>query len=270
MSKREATPSPGDTARTLALLWGNHTKPGRSGLTVAAIVRAAMEIADAAGLEAVGMRQVAERLNVGTMSLYTHVPSKAELIALMADIAYGELYDDASEPVRQPGGWRGGMTFVARRNWELYARHPWLMEITEARPMIGPHASLKYEAELGPLEGIGLDDVEIDSTLTLILSHVANAASMRINHLAAQQQSGQSDAEWWHEMSPLLDHVFQGRHFPLSARIGEASSVAYDGVLDPDHVLTFGLERILDGVEVLITRRLAERESAADAASDGR
>lgn len=264
---RRTTSEPGGAARTLALLWGNHTRPGRSGLTVAAIVRAATEIADASGLEAVGMRQVAERLHVGTMSLYTHVPSKAELIALMADTAYGELYSDAHEPARQPGGWRSGMTFVARRNWELYARHPWLMDISEARPMVGPHASLKYEAELGPLDGIGLDDVEIDSTLTLVLSHVANAASVRIGHLAAQQQSGQSDAEWWHEIAPLLEQVFQGSHFPLSGRIGEASSMAYDGVVDPDHMLTFGLERILDGVEMLITRRRAERELGADAAS---
>ena len=38
---------------------------------------AAIQIADADGLEALSMRRVAEALGVGTMSLYHYVPSKA-------------------------------------------------------------------------------------------------------------------------------------------------------------------------------------------------
>ena len=46
---------------------------------------AAIQIADADGLEALWMRRVAEALGVGTMSLYHYVPSKAELPDLMLD-----------------------------------------------------------------------------------------------------------------------------------------------------------------------------------------
>ena len=86
---------------------GLHSKPGRSGVTVRSIVNTAIELADAEGLERVSMRQVAERLKVGTMSLYTHVPGKGELTDLMFDTVFRELYADADEPSRQPGGWRG-------------------------------------------------------------------------------------------------------------------------------------------------------------------
>jgi len=81
-----------DSARRLALLWGSQSNPGRSGLTLKAIISAAINIADAQGIEALSMRSVAERLDVGTMSLYTHVPGKGELIDLMLDTAYGEVY----------------------------------------------------------------------------------------------------------------------------------------------------------------------------------
>jgi AcrR family transcriptional regulator len=99
------------------------------------------------------MREVAERLDVGTMSLYTYVPSKEDLIDLMLDTAYSELYASVEETSQQPGDWRAALRFIAQRNWDLYIRHPWMLQITSARPAIGPHASLKYEAELRPAGG---------------------------------------------------------------------------------------------------------------------
>ena len=44
---------------------------------------AAVDIANADGLEAVSMARVAKALGFTTMSLYRHVPSKDDLLALM-------------------------------------------------------------------------------------------------------------------------------------------------------------------------------------------
>ncbi len=242
-----------DSARTLALLWGQQTKAGRSGLSVRGIVKAAMGVADAHGLDAVSMRKLADELGVGTMSLYTHVPGRTELIDLMVDTAYGELYADVEEPARQPGGWRGGLEFVARRNWEVHRRHPWLLAAASVRPAFGPNAFLKYEAELRPLDGIGLSDVEMDSALTLVLSHVDGQARLAASLNQARQDS--SDAEWWQTQAPLLETFSRGMNLPVAARVGQASSEFYDGVADPQHALTFGLDRILDGLERLISEK---------------
>jgi AcrR family transcriptional regulator len=65
------------------------------------------------------MRRVAERLKAGTMSLYTHVPSKDELIDLMLDMAFGQLYTLVEIPSQQTGDWRAGMRFLAQRNGSL-------------------------------------------------------------------------------------------------------------------------------------------------------
>ncbi|GAA4186217.1 TetR/AcrR family transcriptional regulator [Streptosporangium oxazolinicum] len=250
MSAKKA--SDADPARSLALLWGSHSKPGRSGLTVRSIVLAAIELANAEGLDAVSMRHVAERLEVGTMSLYTHVPGKGELVDLMIDTAYGELYDDVDAPSRQPGGWRGALEFVAARNWDLYRRNPWMLQIIDVRSTLGPNASLKYEAELRPLDGTGLSDVEMDSVLTLVLGHVESTARAKANKARIQEESGITDAEWWLTNAPLLDKIMDSGRFPLASRVGQAAGEAYQSVSDPVHALTFGLDRILDGVAGLI------------------
>ncbi|GAA3129353.1 TetR/AcrR family transcriptional regulator [Streptosporangium carneum] len=244
-----------DPARSLALLWGPHGRPGRSGLTIRSIVAAAIEIADAEGMEAVSMRQVAERLRAGTMSLYTHVPGKTELVDLMVDTAYGQLYDDVDAPSSQPGGWREALEFVAARNWELYLRHPWLLHVVGARPVLGPNASLKYEAELRTLEGVGLSDLEMDAVLTLVLTHVEGTARIRLNMVQAQSDTGMTDAEWWLASATVLDKVMDASRFPVSTRVGQAAGREYESYSDPERALAFGLGRIVDGVAALISRR---------------
>src|SRR5882724_608557 len=134
--------SPADTAQRLALLWASKTSAGRSGLTIKAIVDAAINIADTEGVDALSMRSVAKQLGVGTMSLYTHIPGKTELIDLMFDTVYGELYESVEEPSQQPGDWRGGLRFIAKQNWNLYRRHRWMLQIVPGRPVLGPYTSL--------------------------------------------------------------------------------------------------------------------------------
>ncbi|HEU0041992.1 MAG TPA: TetR/AcrR family transcriptional regulator [Jiangellaceae bacterium] len=244
-----------DPARSLGLLWGVRGKPGRSGLTVDAIIATAIDIADVDGIDAVSMRRIAERLDVGTMSLYTHVPGKTDLTNLMIDTVLARIYDDVDAPVRAPGGWRGSLTFIAERNWDLYLRHPWLLEVVGPRPVLGPNTTLKYEAELRPLDGLGLSDVEMDSVLTLVLTHVAGTARAQVSVAHTTQESGLTDLEWWSITGPILERLIDARTFPVAVRVGESSATQYAAAADPVHALRFGLECILDGVEVLIERR---------------
>jgi AcrR family transcriptional regulator len=248
-----------DPARTLALLWGGHSRAsrsGRSGVTVPAIVAAAVGLADSEGLEAVSMRRVAEGLGVGAMTLYTHVPGRDELTDLMTDAALAGLYDDLDAVARQPGGWRGALRHVAAVNWHLYERHPWLLDVQNVRPVLGPHTIRKYEAELRGLEGHGLDDVEMDSVLTLVLTHVSATARARVGDERVRIRTGMDDDEWWDISAPLLERLLDPATFPVSSRVGTAASQVYQAAGDPVHALEFGLERILDGVAALVDRRV--------------
>ncbi len=243
-----------DPTRTLELLWRVNTKPGRSGLGVDAIVTAAVEIADAEGLAAVSMRRVADRLGVGAMSLYTHVPGRDELADLMIDSAMGSLYSSIDEPRNTSNGWREGLTFVAERNWQLYERHPWLLDAQRARAVLGPHTNDKYEAELRVIDGVGLTDIEMDSVLTLVLTHVAGTARALALFDRTRQESGMTDAQWWAATGPILERVMDRDRYPTASRVGTAAATSYDAATDPVHEYEFGVACILDGVAALIAR----------------
>lgn len=252
----------GDPLRSIALLWRTGVKAGRSGLHLGAIVDAAIALADEAGIEQLSMRRLAERLGVGAMSLYAYVPGKAELIDLMVDRVNADLYREPP-PELDTGDWRRAVTAVARRNWDQLARHPWLLAVDTSRPPLGPGTTAKYDLELRPLVGIGLDDVEVDLVLTLVLEHVRAAARLGLGQVATATATGSTDAQWWSVAGPALATLIEPERFPYAARIGEAAGREYDAAADPQRAFEFGLETILDGVADRIRRReaIVDREA---------
>jgi AcrR family transcriptional regulator len=222
----------GDPVRTLTLLWRRNEPPRRGPrprLSVDAVVEAAIALADEAGLEAVTMRAVAERLGVSAMTLYTYVPGKAELLDLMLDALWLAM-------PREPGA---TIRSVADANRALYAAHPWAARVTTARPPLGPGMLAKYEHELGAFEGFS--DVERDAALTLVLGFVQG--------IAAQDPSPTPDAEWWEAAGPLLAELVDPADYPLASRVGTAAGEEQGGAYDAGRAYEFGLTRIIEGLE---------------------
>lgn len=255
-AKEQRSSGAGDPARTLELLWRTgggvpeNRRGPRQGLTVDAVVDAALGLADEGGLDALTMRAVAQRLGVTPMTLYTYVPGKAELLDLMLDSV---LLGMERAPF-VPGGapWRERVTAVADANRALYLGHPWLAELRVHRPPLGPGVMAKYEYELGAFEGLGLDDVAMDSALSHVLGFVQSAARTELEARAVDRESAMSDHEWWDAHAPLLERVLDAERYPLASRVGEAAAVAYQGMYDPEYAYAFGLARVLDGLAALI------------------
>jgi AcrR family transcriptional regulator len=249
--------STGDPRRGIELLWGLR-EPPRKGpkqrLSVDRIARAAIEIADAEGLGALSMRRVAERLGVTAMSLYTYVPSKAELLDVMLDTVYAEVtarYD--SEGLRDhAGGWRAKLELVARQNWALHRRHPWLLQVSTRRPVLGPNLIAKYDYELSAVDGIGLTDVEMDLVVSLVSDYVHGAVRGAVQADALVERTGMTDEEWWRRAGPILAEVLEPERFPLAARVGAAAGAEYGAASDPERSFEFGLRMLLDGVEAYL------------------
>jgi AcrR family transcriptional regulator len=254
-----------DPRRSLALLWGQPGKPGRSGLSIGWIVEAAVKLADAEGLAALSMRRLAADLGVGTMALYTHVPGKETLLDVMFDAVLGGFYREAV-PRERPGGWQAGLRFVAEENWEFYQRHSWAFELGP-RPALGPNTVRKYDLELGPLEGTGLTFVEMNEALSLVLNHVAAVARIAWQLAEERKRTGLSDAEWWARHEPMMTEAAQHMPHDLASRVGQAASEAANGLYDPRLAFEFGLDRIVDGIGVLVAQR---RGDGAPAGPDAR
>jgi AcrR family transcriptional regulator len=246
--------SAGDPARTLRLLWRDSGGPAdtrrgpRQGLSVEQVVASAIGLADTDGLGAVTMRQVARILGVVPMSLYTYVPGKAELLDLMLDTVYSQMSRDdlSGKP------WRERLTAIAQENRELFDLHPWVVEVATSRPPLGPGLMAKYEHELAAFEGLGLDDVEMDAALTFLLGFVHAAARSAAEAVAIRQDSAMSEEQWWAANAPLLTRVFDQNRYPTASRVGAAAGAVHGAAYSPDHAYRFGLQRVLDGLGVLI------------------
>ncbi|MGC4807517.1 TetR/AcrR family transcriptional regulator [Micromonospora sp. DT233] len=251
-SERRGKPDP---ARSLALLWRTGEPTGRGagpGLSVDRIVRAAIDLADAAGIDALTMRRVAEALGVATMSVYTYVPGKAELLDVMIDTLYGVM----SRPAESPEGWRSRLERIARENLALYRAHPWLLRAETSRPVLGPNSMAKYDYELGALTGLGLTDVEMDAVLTLVLGHVRSAARAALDAVNLERETGMTDAQWWQAHAPWLERLVAPGRYPTAARVGTAAGQAHGTAHDPGYAFEFGLQRVLDGVAVVVGERV--------------
>lgn len=245
-----------DRDKTLALLWREQlgeplgARGPKQRLSVDEIVDAAIALADDDGVEAISMRRIAEKLGIGAMSLYTYVDSKSALIDLMVDRITAQI-------ARPPFGdlpWRARLESIARNALDHYLAHPWVLQIDLSRPPIGPGVSDNYEYQLNAVEGIGLNDLEMDAVITLLGRYVESTARANINADRAAAASGQSETQWWGANLPVLDAVMEGDRFPVSGRVGTAAGMEYQSLASPDHGFEFGLRVVLDGVDGLVRR----------------
>ena len=104
------------------------------------VLRAAITIADRAGIEALSMRKIGQELGVEAMSLYNHVANKNDLLDGMLDVLVSEIALPASG-----GDWKAVLRGRALSARALLGRHPWAPSIIASRPRIrmGP-STLRY------------------------------------------------------------------------------------------------------------------------------
>lgn len=147
-------------------------RPARGRLSTQAIVDTAITIADVDGLDAVSIRRVAAILDVRPMSLYTHIVSKDELLALMADELIGTLLVDA--PL--PEDWREALTITSRRMFRTFVSHPWLLALFTRRPRPGPNAALQAKQAARAVESLSLPAEEMWRLLGIVNDYVIGNA----------------------------------------------------------------------------------------------
>lgn len=232
-----------DPIQLLRLMWAPSTKVGRSGTTVSSLIRAAIDLADSDGLEALTMRGLAEQAGIGTMTLYGYLPGKAELVELMLDELASTTYDGHVLPSAKRG-WNQGLRHIVERNYTHTLNHGWAANIAPARPLLGPGNSAKYEAELAALEGIGLSDHEMEHTLTTVLGMTSAAVRWELGLRQVRADSQLTDQQWWALFRPILGHAMGGMDLTISTRVGQSTESAGD----PYASLQAGLDIFLDGL----------------------
>jgi AcrR family transcriptional regulator len=244
----------------LDLLWGRRERGRRGpkpGLSVDAIVDAAVRVADAEGLEAVSMARVAKELGFTTMSLYRHVTSKDELLQLM----WNASAQGAESLVLDGDGWRDRLRQWALIQREMLDRHPWITQMPMAAPPLAPNSLTFVERGLETLDGTGLPDADKIRVIGLISSYTLSEG--RMAHDAARAAAAARSAVAAGDMpaaapvtfEALLRQLVDPETYPILHRIAWTAD-AFDAPSghNEEAEFRFGVECILDGVQQLIER----------------
>ncbi|MFD3506128.1 TetR/AcrR family transcriptional regulator [Nocardia sp. NPDC058666] len=227
---------------TVELLWGTAQRPKRGpkpALTLDGIVAEAIVLADAEGLSALSMQRLAQRLGFTKMSLYRYVPGKEQLTALMLDAAMGE-------PPDIGGGqrnWRVALRAWVEAIFDRYRAHPWAIELTLGVRPFGPNEMGWTEAALAAQAGTGLSGSEKLDAIVLLNGHARNLAQQ----VASMTDGGEQ------QFTEMM--VAAADRYPQVRAAFAEEAVAPAGKGGPDDALRFGVDRILDGLAVLIDQR---------------
>ncbi|MGY1865716.1 TetR/AcrR family transcriptional regulator C-terminal domain-containing protein [Nocardia gipuzkoensis] len=125
-------------------------------------------------------------------------------------------------------------------------RHPWLAQV-RGRRVPGPHIIARYEQMLDAVAGTGLPPVEVIAVVGLVGRFVDSEALLLQEAAEAARRSGISDEDWWTDRGTLFERLHE---YPTLTRLWE------EGGFDlPENPFEFGLERLLDGIELLIHQR---------------
>jgi AcrR family transcriptional regulator len=214
-------------------------EPRRVRLNRDRVLRAAVAMADTAGIEAVSMRKLADELGVVPMALYKHVAGKEELLDGMVDIVVGEI-----DPPAASTDWKGAVRqriLSARRSLQ---RHPWAPAAIESRSDPSP-AMLAY---LDSMIGIFL----AGGFSAGLVHHALHAMGSRLFGFTQEilDDSRDLDPQVLEAIASQLEGSYPNVAVMTRAVYHDQASVVGGGC-DDQFEFEFALDLLLDGLDRL-------------------
>jgi len=207
----------------------------RAPLSRERVLRAALQIADKRGLDALSMRKLAQTLKVEAMSLYNHVTNKEQILDGLVELVAGEI------DVPEIGGdWRQAMRRRASSAHAVLMRHPWATMLFVSRIGLGPNMLRYVDATIGCLREAGFSYPAADHAWNAIDAYVYGFTLQKLNFPFEPSEYASAAEQFLPlipvEQSPYLrglsEEVIAGRH-------------------DGGHQLELGIDLLLDGFERL-------------------
>ncbi|GAB3844965.1 TetR/AcrR family transcriptional regulator C-terminal domain-containing protein [Dactylosporangium cerinum] len=209
----------GASAPVSGSVWTRPPRPTRRRLSLEAIVRAAVDLADAEGLDAITIRRVAAELNARPMSLYSFMDRKDDLIELMVDEILGEMV--LGEP---PKDWLAALHAIAAQTRAVGRRHPWLIAAIMQRPALGPNAVRHAEQSMAALAGLGLEREEARTLLIAVDAFTMGFGGLELAGHSMRQRDGLTESQWADSTGAYLDDLSRAGRAPHLAQLAEEPS----------------------------------------------
>ncbi|MCL5996072.1 MAG: TetR/AcrR family transcriptional regulator C-terminal domain-containing protein [Chloroflexi bacterium] len=232
MSRKEPQPD---------LIWARPSQPrdAQFSLSREQIVRVAMHMADAEGLQRISMRRIAAELDAAAMSLYRHIRSKDDLLDLMLDAGFGEL----ALPEQLSGDWRADLRKLAAEVRTILKRHPWLAVLLSSRPPLGPNYLRYFEFLLSTVAGLGLSIDVMMRIAGAVFVYVMGYVSYELAEEENTRRTGLTEEDKHALAAPYVQQVIASGEFPNFERFYRAGAAPPDG-----EGFAFGLDCLLDGL----------------------
>ncbi|WP_290866608.1 TetR/AcrR family transcriptional regulator C-terminal domain-containing protein [Hamadaea sp.] len=213
------------------------------------VLRAAVELADSAGISAVTMRRLAEELGAEAMSLYHHVANKEQVLDGIVDVIGAEI-NEAAARVELPShgdGWKKAARVRILAARKVLLRHPWAPAVIESRTNASPEILLHMDALVGIMRNGGFTHDQTHHALHALGSRAVGFSQELFTPGAPG--NGPTTGE--------PDPIMAAMAARLPNLVGMLSEIAHD---DPDSTLgwcddqaefEFGLDIVLDGLDRL-------------------
>ena len=207
----------------------------RARLTRDRVLRAAMDLADEGGIEAVTMRRLARALGVEAMSLYYYAANKDDILTGIVDLVVREIDLPATE-----GDWQAAIRASAISAHRVLRRHPWACNLLMSAPRILPGRLRYIDALLSRLGEARLPADLTDLAYHALDSHILGFTLWEAGYTSASRDLPPDFAATFLRDLPmedyphLADHVAYHLRPPSASRKGE---------------FEFVLDLILDGLE---------------------
>ncbi|MBP1233987.1 AcrR family transcriptional regulator [Arthrobacter sp. PvP102] len=206
------------------------------------VLTAAVVLADAAGIESLSMRRLAQELGVVPMALYKHVANKEELLDGMVDVLVAEIDPPASD-----AGWKNAVRLRVLSARKSLLRHPWARQVLESRTTRTPAVLGYMDSFIGMFLAGGFS---VDLT-----HHVMHALGSRMwgftqelfddsANAVPADLAPETQAAMLHEMAQRYPNILQ---VALAANHDDGSVVSQG--CDDQFEFEFALDLLLDGFE---------------------
>jgi len=199
------------------------------------IAREALAMLDEDGLDALSMRRLADRLGVGTMTLYGYFRSKRELL----DAAVGAAVEDFDFEEPPAGGVRERFRAYSHAVQHVLERHPALPLLRARQPIVQPSAFRMTERGIGILLDAGFEPAEAARIFRVLFIYKFGSALFGPRDVPPEQHRGVRAAL----------HMLPEDEFRNVTRAADGIAASIGGPEQFD----FGLELILDAIEARAT-----------------
>ncbi len=202
------------------------------------VLRAAIGLADAEGIDSLSMRRLGQALGVEAMSLYNHVRNKDEILDGIVDMVVSEF------ELPSPGDdWKASLRRTAISAHDVLVKHPWAASLMLS-PARMSAARLRYmEGILGSLREGGFSPEMTHHAYHALDSHISGFTLWEVHFHFTPEEADEVASTFLGRLGPG-EYPYLLEHAGVHMRAEEAEP-------DPDDEgeFAFGLDLILDGLE---------------------